>query len=32
MDSIVIEAINKCGYLVIVFLITIENIFPPIPS
>ena len=32
MDSIVIEAINKCGYLGIVFLITIENIFPPIPS
>lgn len=32
MDSIVIEAINKCGYLGIVFLINIENIFPPIPS
>lgn len=32
MDSIVIEAINKCGYLGIVFLITVENIFPPIPS
>ncbi len=32
MESIIIEAINKFGYLGIVFLIAIENIFPPIPS
>lgn len=32
MQTIIIEAINKFGYLGIIFLIAIENIFPPIPS
>lgn len=32
MNLIVMEIINKFGYLGIVLLIAIENIFPPIPS
>ena len=32
METIVINIINKFGYLGIVLLIAIENIFPPIPS
>ena len=31
MNLIVMEIINKFGYLGIVLLIAIENIFPPIP-
>ena len=32
MNNYVISVMNKYGYLGILFLITIENIFPPIPS
>lgn len=32
MQTAIIEIINKFGYLGIVSLITIENLFPPIPS
>lgn len=32
MQEIIIELINKFGYLAISFLIALENIFPPIPS
>ena len=32
MNNFVISIMNKYGYLGILFLITIENIFPPIPS
>ena len=32
METVVINIINKFGYLGIVVLIAIENIFPPIPS
>lgn len=32
MEDIIIEIINQFGYLGIFLLITIENIFPPIPS
>ena len=32
MDEIIIEIVNKFGYLGIMLLIAIENIFPPIPS
>ena len=32
MNNMVINIMNKYGYLGILFLITIENIFPPIPS
>ena len=32
MNNYVINIMNKYGYLGILFLITIENIFPPIPS
>ena len=32
MENIIIEAINNFGYLGVVLLIAIENIFPPIPS
>ena len=32
MNNFVINIMNKYGYLGILFLITIENIFPPIPS
>lgn len=32
MNNFVINIMNKYGYIGILFLITIENIFPPIPS
>lgn len=32
MQEIIIDLINKLGYLAITFLIALENIFPPIPS
>ncbi|MFR6334048.1 MAG: DedA family protein [Eisenbergiella sp.] len=32
MQDIVIKIMNEYGYLGIIFLIFIENIFPPIPS
>lgn len=32
MESVIIEIINDYGYLGIFLLITIENVFPPIPS
>lgn len=32
MNNFIINIINKYGYFGILFLITIENIFPPIPS
>lgn len=32
MEAIIISMINKFGYLGIILLIAIENIFPPIPS
>ena len=32
MQTIIISIMNKFGYLGIMFLIAIENIFPPIPS
>ena len=32
MNNFVISTMNKYGYIGILFLITIENIFPPIPS
>ena len=32
MNNFIINIMNKYGYLGILFLITIENIFPPIPS
>ena len=32
MEEIIIEIVNKFGYLGIILLIAIENIFPPIPS
>ena len=32
MNNFVINIMNKYGYLGILFLITVENIFPPIPS
>lgn len=32
MQEIIITLINKFGYLAILFLIALENIFPPIPS
>ena len=32
MEGIVIEILNKFGYLGVILLIAIENIFPPIPS
>ena len=32
MDALIISLINKFGYLAIFLLITIENVFPPIPS
>ena len=32
MNNYVINIMNKYGYLGILFLITIENIFPPIPK
>lgn len=32
MKEIILNLINKYGYLSIIFLIAIENIFPPIPS
>lgn len=32
MNNFVINIMNKYGYLGILFLITIENVFPPIPS
>ena len=32
MEAIIIEIVNKFGYLGIILLIAIENIFPPIPS
>ena len=32
MQEIIIEIMNNFGYIGIMFLIAIENIFPPIPS
>ena len=32
MEEIIIEIVNKFGYLGIMLLIAVENIFPPIPS
>lgn len=32
MNNIIISIMNKYGYLGIIFLIAVENIFPPIPS
>ena len=32
MNSFIISIMNKYGYFGIVFLIAVENIFPPIPS
>ena len=32
MQELIILLMNKYGYLAIFFLITIENLFPPIPS
>lgn len=32
METIIIDIVNKFGYLGIILLISIENIFPPIPS
>ena len=32
MEAIIVDIINKFGYLGVGFLIAIENIFPPIPS
>ena len=32
MEALIISLINKFGYLAVFLLITIENIFPPIPS
>ena len=32
MDALIISLINKFGYLAVFLLITIENVFPPIPS
>lgn len=32
MEGIIIEIVDKFGYLGIVLLIAIENVFPPIPS
>ena len=32
MNNFIINMMNKYGYFGILFLITVENIFPPIPS
>lgn len=32
MQSWIIEVMNQFGYVGIIFLIAVENIFPPIPS
>ena len=32
MEAFVIDILNKFGYLGVILLIAIENIFPPIPS
>lgn len=32
MEALIIDIMNKFGYLGVMFLIAIENIFPPIPS
>lgn len=32
MEKVIIEIVNKFGYMGIISLITIENIFTPIPS
>lgn len=32
MESVIIELIEKYGYIAIFLLITLENVFPPIPS
>ena len=32
MEEIIIELVNEFGYLGILFLVAIENVFPPIPS
>lgn len=32
MESIILEIINQFGYVGVFILITVENIFPPIPS
>lgn len=32
MEAVIIEIVNRFGYMGIVSLIAIENIFPPIPS
>lgn len=32
MEALIISLINKFGYLAVFLLITIENVFPPIPS
>ena len=32
MNNFIISIMNKYGYIGILFLITVENIFPPIPS
>lgn len=32
MEDLIVDLINRFGYLGIFFLITLENIFPPIPS
>ena len=32
MEDLILDIINEFGYIGIFLLITIENIFPPIPS
>ena len=32
MEEIIIELVNEFGYLGILFLVAVENVFPPIPS
>lgn len=32
METFIVDMINQFGYLGVIFLITLENVFPPIPS
>lgn len=32
METFIVDMINRFGYLGVIFLITLENVFPPIPS
>ena len=32
MQSVILDMVNRFGYLGILILIAVENVFPPIPS